>query len=77
MADHLQTPPLLLLLFGLAVGKLGFYLDRVDVGVEVGHDGKDDAHQHQQGGEEDVLRPLGNTNIGRRLFQRPANGCSS
>lgn len=57
----LQNSPLLVL-FRLRVGKLGFYLDRVDVGVEVSHDGKDDAHHHQQRGEEDVLSPLVNRN---------------
>lgn len=56
-SNHLQTSPLLLL-FILRLGKMWFYLDRVDVGVEVGHDGKDDAHHHQQRGEQDVLSPL-------------------
>lgn len=61
LADHLQTlPPLLL--FRLHLDKLGFYLGRVDVGVEIGHYGKDDAHEHQQRGKEDVLCPLVNTN---------------
>lgn len=45
-------------LFRLPLCKLGLYLGRVDVGVEIGHDGEDDAHQHQQRGEEDVLGPL-------------------
>lgn len=56
-ADHLQTPPLLVL-FVLGGGELGFDLDRVDVGVEVGHDGEDEGHHHQQAGEQDVLGPL-------------------
>lgn len=54
---HLQTfSPLLF--FRLLLDELGFYLGRVDVGVEIGHDGKDEAHKHQQRGEEDVLGPL-------------------
>lgn len=62
LLGHLQTLLSVLLvrlqLFGLPLGKLGLYLGRVDVGVEIGHDGEDDAHQHQQRGEEDVLGPL-------------------
>lgn len=54
---HLQTFPLLLL-FRLRLAKLGFYLDWVYVGVEVAHDGKDDADHHQQRGKQDVLSPL-------------------
>jgi len=53
---HARLPPLLL--FGLLPGELGLYLGRVDVGVEVGHEGEDAAHHQQQGGEEDVLGPL-------------------
>lgn len=62
LLGHLQTLLSVLLvrlqLFGLPLGKLGLYLGRVHVGVEIGHDGEDDAHQHQQRGEEDVLGPL-------------------
>lgn len=58
---HLQTFPLLIL-FRLRLGELGFYLDRVYVGVEVAHEGKDDADHHQQRGKQDVLSPLVNKN---------------
>lgn len=43
LPGHLQTSSPLLL-FGVFLGKLGFYLGRVNVGVEIGHDGKDYAH---------------------------------
>lgn len=55
---HLQAL-LLLLVLGLLVAEPGLYLGRVHIGVEVGHDGEDDAHSHQQRGEQDVLSPLG------------------
>lgn len=59
LSDHLQTLPLLPLL-RVPLGELGLYLARVDVGVEIGHHGEDDAHDEEQGGEEDVLGPLRN-----------------
>lgn len=63
---HLQTfPPLIL--FRLRVGKLRFYLDWVNVSVEVAHNGKDDAHHHQQRGKQDVLGPLVNKSTQARL----------
>lgn len=43
LPGHLQTSSPLLL-FGVFLGKLGFYLGWVNVSVEIGHDGKDDAH---------------------------------
>lgn len=54
---HLQAS-FPLLVFRVHLGKLGLNPTWVNVGVEIGHDGKDDAHHHQQGSKEDVLSPL-------------------
>lgn len=56
------------LVFRVQFGELGLNPARVDVGVEVGHDGKDEAHHHQQGGEEDVLGPLRRKHSTQRDF---------
>lgn len=54
---HLQAS-FPLLVFRVHLAKLGLNPTWVNVGVEIGHDGKDDAHHHQQGSKEDVLGPL-------------------
>lgn len=64
---HVKVFPLLLL-FRLHFIKLGLYLGWVSVGVKIGHDGKDDTHQHQQGGEENVLGPLVKRNTKKCSF---------
>lgn len=57
LLGHLQVYSLVLL-FRLQFSELGLYLGGVNVGVEIGHDGKDNADDHQQGGKEDILGPL-------------------
>lgn len=64
---HVKAFPLLLL-FRLHFTKLGLYLGWVSVGVKIGHDGKDDTHQHQQGSEENVLGPLVKRNTKKCSF---------
>ena len=48
--------------------ELGLDLSRVHVRVEVSHDREDQAHSDQEGGEEDVLRPLGGTRAQRKRY---------
>lgn len=81
---HVEVFPLLLL-FRLHFIKLGLYLGWVSVSVKIGHDGKDDTHQHQQGGEENVLGPLVKRNTKKCSFgawykgwetASPVIGCS-
>lgn len=48
----------MLIIFIIILLKLSLNFCRINVGVEIGHDGEDDAHCKQQTGKEKILGPL-------------------
>lgn len=63
-------------LFLFILTKLSFNLCRVDVSIELSHDGKDDTDNQKQCSKQNVLGPLEEVGVGARKKQKQYKLCS-